>query len=439
MKNKEKEDAQNINLRSEEVREILGRPPRWMIRWGITVIFVIIATLIIGSWFFRYPEVVPSSITVTTENPPSPIVARTSGKIEHLFVQDKETVKQGQPLAVIEDAAKYPDVLQLEEKLKAFKVRFANSDIIRHNFSFDYTLGNIQSYFASFLKKMEEFENFRELNYHNQKIRSLKEEKQKYEEYYQRLLNQKEISKREFELARNKYQRDSVLYKQQVIPKAQYEESETQLLQKQSAFEQNQVVLANARIQLSRLEQNILTLELDRDQQRNRIKSGLMEAFDNLKGAIDSWKKQYYMVSPIQGKVSFTSYWSKNQYVQSGKQVMTIIPEEEGEIIGKMTLGFQGAGKVKTGQTVHIKFKNYPYLEYGMVKGIVRSISEVPEDNVYMVEVGLPNGLTTFYGEQLEFHQQMTGEAEIITQDIRLLEKIVRPLRYVIHKNLKEN
>jgi HlyD family secretion protein len=77
-------------------------------------------------------------------------------------------------------------------------------------------------------------------------------------------------------------------------------------------------------------------------------------------------------------------------------------------------------------------------MEYGMVKGVVRSISLVPENQSYTVEVGLPNGLTTFYGEELEFSQQMQGRAEVITQDTRLLERIVRPLRYVVNKSMDQ-
>src|SRR6056297_1115121 len=94
------EGPNNIHLRSEEFREILGRPPRWMIRWGITVIFFIVATLITGSWFYKYPDTVPSQIVVTTENPPAPIVAKASGKIGHLLVLDKQTVERGEALAV---------------------------------------------------------------------------------------------------------------------------------------------------------------------------------------------------------------------------------------------------------------------------------------------------------------------------------------------------
>ena len=90
---------------------------------------------------------------------------------------------------------------------------------------------------------------------------------------------------------------------------------------------------------------------------------------------------------------------------------------------------------VKTGQIVNIKLSGYPYLQYGMVKGIVKSKSLVPSGDAYMIEIALPDGLSTLYGKKLEFTQNMQGTAEIITEDLRLLQKIVNPFRYMISKN----
>lgn len=427
----------HINLRSEEVKEILGRPPRWMIRWGITVIFSVILLILLGSWFFRYPEVVTSRITVTTQFPPSPIVARTSGKIDQLFVADQQEVKVGEALAVIEDAANYKDVLELEGKLQQFHTQLRKGQELRTVFSSSYTLGGLQSVYAAFQKQVEELQNYQQLDYHEKRIASLHEEEQKYRQYRQKLSKQRDISKNEYTLAQKQYQRDSLLHVKEVIPQAALEEAQGKLLQKQYAYEQNEIALSNARIQLSKIEQGILDLELQQEQQRNLLESQLLESWDRLKGEIDSWKQMYYLESPVAGKVSFTSYWSANQYVEAGKRVMTIVPEEEGRMLGKISLGFTGAGKVKVGQEVNIRFDNYPHMEYGMVKAVVRRISMVPEDQVYMVEVDFPEGLTTFYGEQLDFHQQMQGSADIITQDLRLLQKILRPLRFMVHKNLK--
>ena len=48
----------DIELRSEEVQEILNRPPHALVRWGITVFFVVLALFFIGGCFFKYPDVI---------------------------------------------------------------------------------------------------------------------------------------------------------------------------------------------------------------------------------------------------------------------------------------------------------------------------------------------------------------------------------------------
>ena len=49
---------ENTELRSEAVQNIIGYIPHWIIRWGITVIFLIVLVLLVGSWFFKYPDVI---------------------------------------------------------------------------------------------------------------------------------------------------------------------------------------------------------------------------------------------------------------------------------------------------------------------------------------------------------------------------------------------
>ena len=57
----------DLDLRSEEVQEILGRPPRWIVRCGIAVICAIVAGLFVGSYFIKYQDVIAGLITITTE------------------------------------------------------------------------------------------------------------------------------------------------------------------------------------------------------------------------------------------------------------------------------------------------------------------------------------------------------------------------------------
>jgi HlyD family secretion protein len=132
--------------------------------------------------------------------------------------------------------------------------------------------------------------------------------------------------------------------------------------------------------------------------------------------------------------VSFTRFWSENQQVTEGEIVVTIIPENPGRILGKINLSVEGAGKVRTGQQVNIKFANYPFMEFGMVRGAVTSISQVPNQSYYTAEVNLTNGLVTNYGTEIEFRQEMPGKAEIITENLSLLKRIINPVKSVIKR-----
>lgn len=59
---------------SEEAREILGKIPSWIVRWGVTVIFVIFAGILLGCYFIEYPDTVEAPVEITTLNPPADLV-----------------------------------------------------------------------------------------------------------------------------------------------------------------------------------------------------------------------------------------------------------------------------------------------------------------------------------------------------------------------------
>jgi multidrug resistance efflux pump len=297
-------------------------------------------------------------------------------------------------------------------------------------------LGEVQPYYSSFIKSIEDYTYFNKLAYYKKKIEASTNELQKRKEYLTKLNNQKVILLEEYRLEKKQKQRDSLLFVQEVIPEAEYDGSLAKLLSKKYSLEQAEISLSSANIQLSQIQQNILDLRLNREKQIKILKQNLNESYENISSAIAGWEYKYYLESTIEGEVSFNKFWSSNQNVDAGQRIMTIIPRDEGNIIGKIQLQQAGAGKVKIGQKVNIKFENYPYLEFGMVQGIIETISLVPEANVYTVKVSLPNGLITFYDKKLEFKREMNGEAEIITEDSRLIVRILRPLKLLLKKNI---
>ena len=55
----------------------------------------------------------------------------------------------------------------------------------------------------------------------------------------------------------------------------------------------------------------------------------------------------------------------------------------------------------------------------------------MPQDDRYLVNVDLPDGLTTTFDKTLEFKQEMDGTARIITRDLRLIQRFFHEFRYL--------
>jgi len=372
--------------------------------------------------------VITASITVTTENPPASIIARTNGKIEVLFIKDNQKVEEGELLAVIKNPADYKEALALIKVLPEYN-DIASLFTLSISALEEQNLGEIQSFYSSFIRRYDNYTNFLKLNYHSKKMEAVNKQMEKVKLYYNHLFEQKNILERDVEIGQQQYTRNLSLLEKGVIADAEFEKAESAFLKKKYSLEGAKTSLASTEIQLSQLEQSILDLQLQFTEQKSKLELDFKEALDNLNSQISSWEHNYLLKSPISGNITFTTYWSRNQNVKAGDVVFTVVPNMTTQIIGKLILPVKGSGKVREGQNVNIKFSNYPYMEYGMVKGIIKSISLVPSDNNYSVEVIFPDGLTSTYNKELKFNQEMQGAAEIITDDLRLLERIIQPLK----------
>lgn len=414
----------NLNLRSEEVQEILGRPPRCIVRWGITVILLVVVLLLLGCWFIKYPDVLQASITVSSENLPADVVARTSGRIDTLLVSEQQQVSQGDLLAMLENTASLEDVLLL----KNFPDSNFGSEQLR--------LGELQDVYASYHKAKAEYDYFVKADYHHKKIVSTRQQIAAQRGLLAGNRRQLALSEAQCHAAHKLFLMDSLLYTQQAISMSDYQTAHNNFMSQKQALESTLMSIDNQQLSILQLEQSIFDLEQQYNDTKQQLILSLSIATDLLLSEIDQWEKTYLLKAPCDGKVTLTKYWQKNQNVSADEVVLTIVPDSSSRIVGKIELPPQGAGKVAVGQCVNIKFDNYPYMEYGMVKDTIRNIALVPiktqEGSVYVLEVSLPDRLVSTYGKELPFSQSMTGSAEIITADRRLIEQFLNPIKSVL-------
>jgi HlyD family secretion protein len=234
------------------------------------------------------------------------------------------------------------------------------------------------------------------------------------------------------QLAAKQYLRDSLLFVRGVISPAEYETVQMTFLQSRYTLENGYIMLENMLIQIGDLETDLLDMKLQQTERENVLLQNCRTSTEQLMNAVQEWELSYCLSSPVEGKVSFTKYWHENQFIQMGENVFAVVPAKEDELIGKAVLPLQRSGKVKTGRRVIIRFANFPDQEFGIVNGIVKSVSLVPAENNYLIEIALPDGLKTNYRKTLPVSYEMKATAEIVVEELTLLERFFMPLKRIL-------
>jgi HlyD family secretion protein len=422
-----------IELRSDEFQEIVQQSPRWLIRSGITLILGFILLLLAGSYFFKYPDVINASVVVLSENPPAYLAARTTGRIDSILVADQQMVSEGQIIATLENPARFADALKLKNMLEQIDPFIQSFDTLQAvHPEIDLQLGDIQSDYSSFVRLYNDYFTLLRLKLHPKKIKALRQQISMSKIYYDRLWSQKRDMDADYKIANTQFKRDSVLQTKGVLSDLDLEKTKGVLIQKKYNLNGSRTKLAETQSGIIKLEQDVVDAEMEFADQKKKAQNTLIEAMNVLKSRWAYWEQTYIIKSPTSGKVSFAAFWSKNQQVKKDEIVFSVIPEKQSQIIGRINLPVKGAGKVAAGQKVNIRFENFPYMEYGYVRGSVRSISLMPNNETYVVEVDMPQDLKTNYGIQLKFSQEMKGSAEIITSDRRLIQRIFNPVKSLL-------
>ena len=426
------EEKEHDIIYSEPVSEIMGHLPGRFLRWGNALIFIVFILLLFFSWIIKYPDNIPAPVEITTVNPPVTLVSKLTGRIKNLYVKDKDEIDSGKLIAVMETAASMDEVSKLKMIVDTIK---SPENVMLHSLPEFTELGEIQSYWGSFIKSLSDFNNYISNDYYGNKIISLTDEIDGILVYIGRVKVKEKLFAENQALEIKKFKRDSLLYVSGVYSESELENSRQSLIRLNIELQQVRLDHSAKSIELAEKRQLLQDYRIKKLEEREKYYSVLNESFLNLKAQIKIWENTYLLISPVSGTVTFTKFWSENQIVNEDEPVLSIVPFEAGDYVGRINLKMNRSGKVKQGQSVNIKLSGYPYLEYGMVKGIVSSISLVPSNDSYVIELNLPSGLTTLYGKQLDFTQNMQGTAEIITDDLRLLQKIMNPFRYLVSRN----
>lgn len=420
-------------IRSEDVQEILSTPPHILLSVGSSVIGGILLVLLVGCFIFKYPDTITSSVTITKVDPPVWIVAKSSGRLQELYAKDGQNVKAGDAIAVIENPASTTDVLKLDSLLSA---TFDGGKRIEFSLN-NAQLGNIQGAYTALVRAITDYNNFVDNNLYEQRIAAEEAQLKPYSAYVESIKKQVGYSQQINTLNNVNYQREKNLYDKGLTSTSDLESTEQSLLNSNMSTEQMRSSLSNANIQVAQIYNTISELKLQKEQEKRQLETTLQSAWKSTKTAIEEWKQQYLLQSPIAGRVSYNNLWKVNQNIASGDKAFAIISSKNQLTIGKAKIPIAGSGKVKNGQRINIQLDGYPYLEYGFLTGRITSVAAMPDENVYTTTFELQESKMTSYGKTIQQTGDLSGIGEIITDDLNVAERIIGPLRYLFYRNIR--
>lgn len=442
IKNPSKSFSSNGQLleRGLAVQELISNKPGFLIRWGITIFLLILIFIIAATWFIQYPDIVTAKAKLTSLNAPKEIIAKSDGQLVKLFVKENDTVQKDQVIGFMESTANAETVLHLSKILDSVQSLFNHNkaeDAVQIFSSLSYSnsknqeaaLGELQQPYQTFIQNFIVFKSYLSNGFYLRKKTMLMNDMANLQRLNTNLHRQKNLQEQDLNLAEQTYKANEQLKKDSVISAFEYRNESSKLISKKMSLPQTSSSIVSNESQQNEKRKEILELEAQIAQQ----KSIFIQALNTFISQVEEWKKKYLLIAPVEGKIAFSGLVQEHQQLRSN-QIICFVNTGNSEYYAEIYIPQFNLGKVRTGQQVLLKLPSYPYQEYGSLTGKIEFISTIPTDSGYLTKVALPNGFITNYNKPIQYKEGLLAQGEIITQNMRLLERFY----YNIIKRIKK-
>ncbi|MFR1234830.1 MAG: HlyD family secretion protein [Barnesiella sp.] len=416
---------------SPEFKEIVDRIPdnySSVLVGGLALFF---AMLLVFSFVIKVPDRVSAEIRITSTQSPIVLKAQIQGKIRLLKNKLPCICEADEYIAVLENSANTQHIKLLKDNFYGIDIL---ADTIPSMSLLDSTLylGNIEPAYFQLRQQRQHYEN---LLYNNKYDYEIKLYNQQLYNDSINLIQLNYILKnnmRQYEVRHKQYQTDSILFLQRAILESEYNQTYLSYLNAERQ-------IASVHSEIFTKTQSMLETTIRKEntmqeykQSIDKSKLVLLEAYHNLVTAIKNWENTYVFKSPNYGTVEFVNLITDASFVSAGEPIFDVIFDDN-KYFGIALLPSIGGGSVKKGQKVNIKVDLYPYQEYGQLEGVVSDISLSSIDKNYLIYIDLLSGLISSSGHEFIFAETMYGQAEIITENKRLISKVFSLIYKLLH------
>lgn len=426
-------ELEDIEIRSEEVQEILGTPPSWMVRWGSLTALALFVLLMWLSFLVKYPDVVEADIRLVSKDPPVRITASNASRIEEVIAKNNTYVDSGQALIAFRSTANFRHVLTLEDYVAALP-SLKDEDLLKFKVPNNLVLGELQADLFDFQDVQLKYNSEMYRNLSNSDLRSSQSRISRLD---RSLDFQKQVRGQiQEQIAQAEQERKNKEHLVSVNQASQEDVNKVQrsIMELNKELMRTETEIRDRESELSALRIKVRSLENGADNGSNFASDVLRESFQHLREGINTWKERHIIEAPRGGLVQIVGRnVAENNFVYKDEPLMVVVPSKRKEIIGKMYIPFNRSGRVKRKQKVIVRLESLDYQEFGVLEGEVSWKSLSPRDDGQKVEVPIdvafPHGMVTTAGKQVPTDEELFGEARIITEERRFIERIFSGIR----------
>ncbi|MBI1223873.1 MAG: HlyD family efflux transporter periplasmic adaptor subunit [Bacteroidetes bacterium] len=415
----------NIEYLSGEVKEILASPPSWVATWGIAGLVSIVGLITLAGLIFHYPVIVTGDVLVSTQTPSVAVVSPKSDYIAELKVTNNSVVSTGDLLLVFPSKSDYKDVLKLEKDLET--IGQLDIDKLR-NYKPDRNLNisELSQAYSSFITAFELVPLTEAGNIDMATVVAVDNNNAQLQRQLKALEATLPSLRNEAKALETEKRNAADLYGKTVDTSlsAVVFNIESEIKNKLSEIKKTEAKIEEYKGEMSKSNVRKLQAQTQAEAGAGQAIFQLNRKLDDLKKEVQNWKDNYLIVAPADGIVQFYLELKTNQLVATGDVLFNIMPKESGGYVGRVKLPVDKSSKVKEGQTVNIKFVKYPFREYGTVRSKMGKVYPVAKDNAFYADIQLGDEIVTNLNRKLDFYQQMSGKAEIVTDDRTFVGKL---------------
>lgn len=416
--------------RSEEVADIIDRMPTGWTKLVVAIIMVIVVTMVTLGCVIKYPDTVTGQISITGEIAPVRLISSASGRLQ-LLIDNNTEVREGTCIGYIETGAEYKDILSLDSLCRVMPEIGTKID-----FPDKLELGSLSVYYNDFVLSYIKYDQLRETKVYDNMRKTLRNQQLSNKQVSKNLKKEIDLNNEVLTNLHKQYASDSILHKSGAISDEELSQQYNSLLSsKQSDIELRSTELVK-QSEMKSIDIELAKVDVTVMEELTSSFNTMLAKYNILVNQIRQWKEQYLFISPIDGRLQYQGFWRNNTFINASSEVFSISPVKN-RMIGELLIPAGGAGKVKVGQDVNVKLADYPYNEYGYVRGKVETLStltrniESPEGTAkaYLATVSFPQGLKSNYGKRLQLNFESVGIGEIITEKRRLIQRLFDNLK----------